>query len=110
MSQIIDLGKLRFHFAGAYDAATTYEANDIVKYGGNVYVYTYGLKQSGKVPTDPAYWALMVEGFRFIGDYSNSANYRVGDGVAHGGKVYICILDSTGNTPPNATYWSQFAD
>ena len=30
MSQIIDLGKLRFHFAGDYDATTMYEVNDIV--------------------------------------------------------------------------------
>jgi hypothetical protein len=30
MATIIDLGKLRFHFAGTYDAATEYEMNDIV--------------------------------------------------------------------------------
>ena len=40
MSQIIDLGKLRFHFAGEYDAAQNYEVNDVVKYGGNVYAIT----------------------------------------------------------------------
>ena len=110
MSQIIDLGKLRFHFAGDWSSSTTYEQNDIVKYGGNVYVYTYGLKTSGHVPTDTAYWALMIEGFLFKGEYDNATAYRVGDGIAHGGKVYICILDTTGNTPPNTTYWSQFAD
>lgn len=110
MSQIIDLGKLRFHFAGDWSNSTTYEQNDIVKYGGNVYVYTYGLKTSGHLPTDSSIWALMVEGFIFKGEYSNATAYRIGDGVAHGGKVYICILDTTGNTPPNVTYWSQFAD
>jgi chitodextrinase len=52
----------------------------------------------------------MIEGFKFEGVYSNSTAYQVGDGVTHGGRVYVCILDSTGNTPPNATYWSQFAD
>ena len=49
MSQLIDLGKLRFHFAGDWNQATTYESNDIVKYGGNVYVYTYALKTSGQL-------------------------------------------------------------
>jgi hypothetical protein len=110
MTQLIDLGKLRFHFAGDWNSSTTYESNDIVKYGGNVYVYTYGLKTSGNLPTDTAYWALMVEGFMFQGEYESGTSYRIGDGVAHGGKVYICILDTTGNTPPNDTYWSQFAD
>jgi hypothetical protein len=110
MTQLIDLGKLRFHFAGDWNNSTTYESNDIVKYGGNVYVYTYGLKTSGNLPTNSAYWALMVEGFLFKGEFDVATSYRIGDGVAHGGKVYICILDTTGNTPPNTTYWSQFAD
>jgi len=110
MSQLIDLGKLRFHFAGDWSGATTYESNDIVKYGGNVYVYTYGLKTDGHLPTDTVYWALMIEGFKFKGVFDPAVAYRVGDGIAHGGKVYVAVLDSTGQTPPNTTYWSQFAD
>lgn len=110
MTQVIDLGKLRFHFAGDWSGSTTYESNDIVKYGGNVYVYTYGLKTSGNLPTSTTYWALMVEGFKFKGVFDTAVQYRVGDGVAHGGKVYVAVIDSTGQTPPNTTFWSQFAD
>jgi len=110
MTQLLDLGKLRFHFAGDWLGSTVYEANDVVKYGGNVYVYTYGLKTSGNLPTNTLYWALMVEGFQFTGVFDPAANYRVGDGIAYGGKVYVAILDSTGQVPPNATYWSQFVD
>ena len=110
MSQLIDLGKLRFHFAGQWSNATTYESNDIVKYGGNVYVYTYALKSAGVLPTDTAYWALMVSGFNFMGTYSTSGTYKVGDGIAHGGVVYVCIKDAVNITPPNTTYWSRFLD
>lgn len=110
MTASIDLGKLRFHFAGDWSSSAVYEPNDIVKYGGNVYVYTYLLKTSGNVPTDTVYWALMVEGFKFRGTYTAGLPYRIGDAVAHGGKVYVCILDVTSQTPPNATYWSQFVD
>ena len=110
MSQLIDLGKLRFHFAGQWSAGTTYESNDIVKYGGNVYVYTFALKTAGVLPTDTAYWALMVEGFNFLGVFSTTGNYKVGDGVAHGGVVYVAVKDSVNITPPNATYWSRFLD
>jgi hypothetical protein len=110
MSQLIDLGKLRFHFAGEWVNSTTYESNDIVKYGGNVYVYTYALKTSGNLPTDTAYWALMVEGFKFKGVFNPATAYHVGDGIAYGGKVYVAVLDGTGIVPPNTTYWSQFAD
>jgi len=110
MAQLIDLGKLRFHFAGEWANGTTYERNDIVKYGGNVYVYTHTLKTSGNVPTDTAYWALMVEGFKFEGVFDTTTTYQVGDAVSHGGKVYVSVLGSTGQTPPNTTYWSQFVD
>jgi hypothetical protein len=110
MTQIIDLGKLRFHFAGNWSSSTVYEANDVVKYGGNVYVYTYGLKTAGVLPTDSTHWALMVEGFKFKGVFDPATAYKIGDGIAHGGKVYVSVLDSTGQTPPNTTYWSLFAD
>ena len=110
MATIIDLGKLRFHFAGTYDAATEYEMNDIVKYGGNVYVYANVVKSTGNIPTNNSYWTLMIEGFKFRAEYDSATQYRVGDGVTHGGKVYICILDTQGNNPPNPIYWSQFAD
>ena len=110
MTQIIDLGKLRFYWAGEYNSTTIYEVNDVVKYGGNVYVYTYTLSEAGHTPTDTDYWALMISGLKFEGEYNDSTTYQVGDGVAYGGIVYIAIADTTGNEPPNATYWSQFAD
>lgn len=110
MSQLIDLGKLRFYWAGEYNSATVYEVNDVVKYGGNVYVYTYTLSEAGHTPTDTDYWALMISGLKFEGEYDDEVTYQVGDGVAYGGIVYIAIADTTGNEPPNVSYWSQFAD
>ena len=110
MTQLIDLGKIRFYFAGLWSDSATYELNDVVKYGGNVYVYTYALASTGHLPTDDNYWSLMIEGLKFTGVYSPTTEYKVGDGVAHGGKVYISIKTGSGQTPPNAQYWSQFAD
>lgn len=110
MTQLIDLGKIRFYFAGQWNDSATYELNDVVKYGGNVYVYTYALASSGHVPTDVNYWGLMIEGLNFTGVFNSATEYQVGDGVAHGGKVYISIKTGSGHTPPNAEYWSQFAD
>ena len=110
MTQLIDLGKLRFHFAGDWVSGTTYESNDIVKYGGNVYVYTYALKSAGVLPTDTSRWALMIEGFNFQGEFDTAVNYKIGDTVAHGGVVYVAVADSVNITPPNATYWSRFLD
>ena len=111
MTQVIDLGKLRFYFAGQYNNTTTYEQNDVVKYGGNVYVYIYGLKTSGNKPTDNTYWRLMIEGFSFDGNWDSTATYNVGDGVARGGKVYISVKQSTSIDPQGRdSYWSTFVD
>jgi hypothetical protein len=109
MSQLIDLGKLRFNFAGNWSQATTYESNDVVKYGGNVYVYTYALKTAGYLPTNTMYWTLMISGVNFVGNYDPAAFYPIGDAIAYGSVVYVAIADNTGITPPNTTYWSTFA-
>ena len=111
MATIIDLGKLRFEYRGEWSNSTTYEANDVVKYGGNLYVYKYGLKTSGNIPqTSSLYWDLMVEGFKFEGAYDSDTTYNVGDGFSYGGIVYITTANSvSGTRPPHASY-STFTD
>lgn len=110
MAQIIDLGKLRFVFKGAYSGSTAYELNDVVRYGGNLYVYKNVLEASGNLPTVTTHWDLMLEGIDFKGAYDNSTAYKIGDLVTEGAKGYICIADSTGNRPPNGTYWTTIVD
>jgi hypothetical protein len=106
MTQIIDLGKLRFHWADSWNSSTEYELNDVVKYGGNAYVYTNAVATTGNLPTNTTYWKTMVEGINFLGVYSSGTAYKPGDSVTHGGNLYLCENSATGNTPPNATYWS----
>jgi hypothetical protein len=43
------------------------------------------------------------------GAWSIATAYTPGDFVTHGGASYVCILNSTGNEPPNATYWALIA-
>jgi hypothetical protein len=109
MTQIVDLGKLRFYWADSWNSATEYELNDVVKYGGNAYVYTNAVATTGNLPTNTTYWKTMVEGINFLGVYSSGTAYKPGDSVTHGANLYLCENPSTGNTPPNATYWSKLA-
>ena len=110
MAQIIDLGKIRFSYQGTYNPATEYETNDVVKYGGNVYVYINATSSTGNVPTNTTFWSLMVEGFKFQGSWSGSTAYKVGDAVAFGGTIYLAVSDNTNQQPPNITYWSKFIE
>jgi hypothetical protein len=63
MAQLIDLGKIRFDYKGAYSASTQYELNDVVKENNNVYVYTNGAATTGNATSDTNYWDIMVDGF-----------------------------------------------
>lgn len=111
MVQVLDLGKLRFHFQGDWDVNTEYEFNDVVRYGGNVYVYTNSVKATGNLPTDTSYFALMSEGIKLKAAWDVAVGYVLGDIVTYNGEVFYAVQDSTGQTPAdNAAYWAQFAD
>jgi hypothetical protein len=43
------------------------------------------------------------------GTYAGGTAYTPDDAVVHSGTSYICIANTTGNTPPNATYWNVLA-
>ena len=43
------------------------------------------------------------------GAYDNSTAYTVDDIVSSGGVSYICTAATTGNAPPNASYWDNYA-
>src|SRR5471030_2223673 len=92
----IDLGKLRFNFAGQYQAGVTYGLNDCVAYGGNVYVYS-------NLPTDASHWTLMLQGVNFRGTWTVANAYRIGDLVEYGGVSYLSRDDNTGQAPSSAS-------
>ena len=43
------------------------------------------------------------------GTYSGGTAYVVDEAVVHNGTSYICVANTTGNAPPNATYWNVMA-
>lgn len=58
----IDVGKIKFTWKGAYTAATTYEADDVVSYSGDSYIYVNATAAAGQTPADNSYWDVMAEG------------------------------------------------
>ena len=94
-------------FEDSWSSATDYQIGDFVTYGG--YGYVAKTNSLNKNPNTYAGvdWDLFVTGFRLRGDYNNGTAYLNGDVVRLGGFTYICIEDSTGNRPPNVTYWDK---
>jgi hypothetical protein len=110
MAQLIDLGKLRFEFKGDYDPLEEYESNDVVRYGGNLYVYTSVTASTAVVPTNTSSWSLMLEGFNFRGDWDSATQYYIGDIVAYGGKVFVAEEDTLNRIPGTDPEWDQLVD
>ena len=93
-------------FEDSWSSATQYQPGDFSTYGG--YSYVAKTNNLNKQPSQyPADWDLFVTGFSLKGDYDNATAYKTGDVVRVGGFTYLNIEDSTGNRPPNVTYWNK---
>ena len=112
MSQIIDLGKLRFTYTGVYSSGTAYEFNDVVSYGGNLYHYKFATTQTGILPTNTTYWNLILSGIKYAGTWSSGNSYKVGEAVVNGGKLFLAIQDvpSISNNITNTSFWVLISD
>ncbi len=95
MAQILDLGKVRFNWAGAYSPTVQYEYNDLVTYGPSLYAFTSTSAATGVEPTNTGSWTLVVEGFEWKGTYANSTLYFKNDVVTDGVSAYICTTKHT---------------
>lgn len=53
----LNLGKIRFNWAGAYNNSTAYVANDVVSSSGNSYICI--LASTGNAVSNATYWSIM---------------------------------------------------
>ncbi len=75
---------------GNWSSTTAYKINDIVKYGGYLYVCNLGHTSQSTLEADIAKWDLILEGFDWKNNWAISTTYKVNDLVKYGGNVYLC--------------------
>lgn len=75
---------------GNWAGTTLYKVNDIVKYGGYLYICNDGHTSQATLEADQAKWDLFAEGLDWKGSWSTTITYKVNDLVKYGGYVYIC--------------------
>lgn len=110
-TQIIDLGKIRWSWQGDWSSSTEYELNDVVRYGGNMYIYVSEVPTTNQTPiSNPSYWSLSFSGLKFAGTYNNSTTYKPGEVVVYGAASFVCLAVSSGNTPTPGTFWELVSD
>ena len=91
-------------------AATRYRINDVVKYGGGVWICTTQHTSSAtNLAADESNWAQFVEGLEFEDGWAIGTAYQPGDFVTYGGYSYVAITNNVGLKPSdNAAAWDLF--
>ena len=94
-----DLFAEGFDWKGAWGVATRYKVNDIVRYGGVMYLcteaHTSAADAADGLEQDQTKWDLFANGMTWRNVWTATTRYKVGDVVRYGGQVYIC---NTGHT------------
>lgn len=114
------LGRIRFVWKSTWTTATTYYKDDVVEYGGKIYVCVIGHDSSANFFTDldviPSKWNIMADGQNWLGNWEPQYAYIRDNIVRYGGRVYICKIDHTSATDsttglePDLDKWEIFAE
>ena len=101
---------------GDWTDATVYKINDIVKYGGYLYVANTAHTANTLLENDQSKWDLYAEGFDWKNTWATGTHYKVNDIAKYNGITYLCITahtsaasDALGLEADQAN-WQKFTD
>lgn len=102
LSNNIDLGKIRFHWRGTYDAATTYDKDDVVEYLGASYICLNDGTTGSTPESTSSNWDVMAQGGDVGATLTNTGDmlYRDGNGLQRVGIGSSGQYLSTNGTEP----------
>ena len=96
-------------YLGDWSTSTRYKINDVVKYGGDIWICTTFHTSGATLAADEANWSIFVPGLEFEDSWQNNVNYQPGDVVTYGGYSYISVTNNYGQIPfNNITNWDLF--
>ena len=94
-----DLFAEGFDWKGDWGVGTRYKVNDLVRYGGVMYLcteeHTSAADGGDGLELDSTKWDLFANGMTWRNVWTATTRYKKGDVVRYGGQVYIC---NTGHT------------
>jgi hypothetical protein len=86
-------------WTGDWSTGTLYKLNDVVKYGGQLYIcndsHTSAATTVLGLEADQSKWTVYAEGFDWKNDWAAATRYKVNDLVKYGGYTYVCNLYHT---------------
>jgi len=103
-----------FDWKNNWQVSTRYRLNDLVKYGGQIYVCIQGHKSSvdlaGGLEEDQAKWQHFHKGIEYRQTWQTGTRYRVNDIVKYGANIWICTgaHTATNSFATDESNWSMF--
>ena len=101
------------NYLAVWTASTVYKKNDLVKYGGQLYIctvdHTSNTVDSG-LEADQSKWAVYNRSDNWLGDWLENTRYKADDIVRYGGNVYRCIIGHTSNSDVREGIGSDLGD
>lgn len=100
------ISRIRYTWRNTWAAATVYNRDDVIRYGGSTWVCqrqhtasTFAADQSylanpGDSAPTPA-WLKMTDGYAWRGSWTTSTLYNPGDIALYGGVIYLCVTSHT---------------
>lgn len=100
---------------GAWNTSTRYKKNDVVSYGGFVYLCkTYHISNSSAtsgLEADASNWDTFNAGIVYLGAWNPSTvRYKQNDVVKYGADLWICTTYHTSSSTFDQTKWSVFVN
>ena len=98
------IDRLRFNWIGPWSAGTVYRKDDVVQYGGKVFVALANHTASADFNDDldnfvagvaTPKWEQMLDGYEWKGEWQPETFYKVHDITKYRGIIYTCIDSHT---------------
>lgn len=107
-----DIFSIADDWKGNWATNTRYKLNDIVKFGGNVYVcavpHTSNSTTINGLPADQAKWNLLHQGIEYRSTWTPSTIYKENDIVKYGSYIYKALVFHNGGTTFEPVNWIVF--
>ena len=82
-----------------WTAQTTYYKDDVIAYGGKIYICVLGHSSADDFFTDlditPSKWNIVSDGQAWLGDWAPQTDYIYDNIVKYGARLYICKTNHT---------------
>jgi|SaaInl5LU_22_DNA_1037371.scaffolds.fasta_scaffold00525_14 hypothetical protein len=106
-----------FYWTNDWLVSTRYRVNDIVRYGGTLYIantgHTSNASLTDGLEADQSKWDYLHNGIEYRSDHTINTRYRINDVVKYGGGTWICTTQHTSgavNLAADESNWAQFTE